>query len=86
MAEKATGAYEVEFYEEKGWGVRRKNSDKVIKYFKTKLEASEYAVSLGDARGEKVVFRKKNGAFQKSDNALRAVKQKKSLDEKTEKE
>lgn len=65
--------HELLFVEGKGWGVRRQGSDKIIKYFKTKLEATEYIVKVSGNQGTKVVIRLKNGKFQKFDNAMRAL-------------
>ena len=65
--------HELLFVEGKGWGVRRQGSDKIIKYFKTKLEATEYIVKVSGNQGTKVVIRLKNGKFQTFDNAMRAL-------------
>jgi hypothetical protein len=65
--------HELAFFEGKGWGVKRQGSEKVIKYFKTKIEATEYIVKVSGNQGTKVVIRLKNGKFQKFDNALRAL-------------
>ena len=65
--------HELLFVEGKGWGVRHQGSDKIIKYFKTKLEATEYIVKVSGNQGTKVVIRLKNGKFQKFDNAMRAL-------------
>ena len=65
--------HELLFVEGKGWGVRRQGSEKIIKYFKTKLEATEYIVKVSGNQGTKVVIRLKNGKFQKFDNAMRAL-------------
>lgn len=65
--------HELLFVEGKGWGVRRQGSDKIIKYFKTKIEATEYIVKVSGNQGTKVVIRLKNGKFQKFDNAMRAL-------------
>ena len=65
--------HELLFVEGKGWGVRRQGSDKIIKYFKTKLEATEYIVKVSGNQGTQVVIRLKNGKFQKFDNAMRAL-------------
>jgi hypothetical protein len=61
------------FYEGKGWGVKRQGSDKIIKYFKTKVEATEYIVKVAGNQGTSVSIKLKNGKFQKFDNALRAL-------------
>ena len=61
------------FYEGKGWGVKRQGSDKIIKYFKTKVEATEYIVKVAGNQGTSVTIKLKNGKFQKFDNALRAL-------------
>lgn len=65
--------HELLFVEGKGWGVRRQGSDKIIKYFKTKIEATEYVVKVSGNQGTKVVIRLKNGKFQKFENAMRAL-------------
>ena len=65
--------HELAFFEGKGWGVKRQGSEKVIKSFKTKIEATEYIVKVSGNQGTKVVIRLKNGKFQKFDNALRAL-------------
>lgn len=65
--------HELAFYEGKGWGVKRQGSDKIIKYFKTKVEGTEYIVKVAGNQGTRVVIRLKNGKFQKFDNALRAL-------------
>jgi hypothetical protein len=59
--------------EGKGWAVKRQGSDKVIKYFKTKLEATEYVLKISENTGTNVMIRLKNGKFQKFENALRAL-------------
>ena len=61
------------FYEGQGWGVKRQGSDKVIKYFKTKIEGTEYIVKVSGNQGTRVVIKLKNGKYQKFDNALRAL-------------
>ena len=58
------------FVEGKGWAVKRQSSEKVIKYFKTKIEATEYLVKISENLGTNVVIRLKNGKFQKFDNAV----------------
>ena len=65
--------HELAFVEGKGWAVKRQGSDKVIKYFKTKIEGTEYIVKVSGNQGTKVVIRLKNGKFQKFDNAMRAL-------------
>lgn len=65
--------HELIFKEGKGWGVRRQGSDKFIKFFKTKVEATEYIVKVSGSQGTKVIVRLKNGKFQKFDNAMRAL-------------
>jgi len=65
--------HEVVFVEGKGWGVRRFEGDKVIKYFKTKLEAVEYVVKVSENQKTGVVVHLKNGKFQKFENATRAL-------------
>ncbi|MDD2232985.1 MAG: DUF2188 domain-containing protein [Sphaerochaetaceae bacterium] len=56
------------------WAVKRKNSDKVIKYFTTKKEALEYVTAVCEHQDTKLMVQKKNRAFQKLSNALRGVK------------
>ncbi len=65
--------HELLWVQEKGWGVKRQGSEKVIKYFKTKLEATEYIVQVSGNQGTRVVIHLKNGKFQKFDNAMRAL-------------
>ena len=65
--------HELAYVDGKGWAVKRQGSDKVIKYFKTKIEATEYIVKVSGNQGTKVVIRLKNGKFQKFDNAMRAL-------------
>ena len=65
--------HELAYVEGKGWAVKRQGSDKVIKYFKTKVEGTEYIVKVSGNQGTKVVVRLKNGKFQKFDNAMRAL-------------
>ncbi|MBQ0072424.1 MAG: DUF2188 domain-containing protein [Spirochaetales bacterium] len=65
--------HEVKWVEGKGWAVMRQGSTKVIKYFKTKLEAIEYVLKVSENQGTRVVIRLKNGKFQKFDNAVRAL-------------
>lgn len=65
--------HELVFVDGKGWAVKRQSSEKVIKYFKTKVEATEYLVKVSENQGTSVVIRLKNGKFQKFDNAMRAL-------------
>lgn len=65
----------------KGWAVKRQGSDKVIKYFKTKFEATEYIVQVSGNQKTSVVIRLKNGKFQKFDNAMKALSYAKSAKE-----
>ena len=65
--------HELSFVEGKGWAVKRQGSDKVIKYFKTKVEATEYIVRVAGNQGTRVVIKLKNGKYQKFDNAMRAL-------------
>lgn len=65
--------HEVSFVPGKGWGVKRQSSTKVIKYFKTKLEAVEYVLQVSENQKTRVVIHLKNGKFQKFDNAVRAL-------------
>lgn len=73
--------HELSFVEGKGWGVKRQGSDKVIKYFKTKLEATEYVLKVSENQKTRVVIHLKNGKFQKFDNAVRALAYAKSSSE-----
>ena len=65
--------HELSWVDGKGWAVRRQGSDKVIKYFKTKVEATEYIVKVAGNQGTRVVVKLKNGKYQKFDNAMRAL-------------
>ncbi len=65
--------HELSFVAGKGWAVKRQGSDKVIKYFKTKVEGTEYIVQVSGNQKTNVVIKLKNGKFQKFDNALRAL-------------
>ena len=65
--------HELSFVEGKGWAVKRQGSDKVIKYFRTKVEATEYIVKVAGNQGTRVVIKLKNGKYQKFDNAMRAL-------------
>ena len=65
--------HELAWVEGKGWAVTRQGSDKVIKYFKTKIEGTEYIVKVSGNQGTRVVIKLKNGKYQKFDNALRAL-------------
>ena len=72
-AKEVKDVHELAFVEGKGWGVKRQGSDKVIKYFKTKVEATEYIVTVSGNQNTSVVIHLKNGKFQKFDNAVRAL-------------
>ena len=65
--------HELLWVEGKGWAVKRQSSEKVIKYFKTKLEATEYILKVSGNQKNRVVVHLKNGKFQKFDNAVRAL-------------
>ncbi len=65
----------------KGWAVKRQGSEKVIKYFKTKYEATEYIVQVSGNQKTSVIIRLKNGKFQKFDNAMKALSYAKSAKE-----
>lgn len=65
--------HEVHFVKDKGWAVQRQGSDKVIKYFKTKLEALEYVLRVSENRKTRVVIKRKDGKYQKFDSAVRAL-------------
>lgn len=56
------------------WAVKRKNSEKVIKYFTTKKEAMEYVTRVCENQDTTLMVQKKNGAFQKLSNAMKSVK------------
>ena len=74
MAENKTPeVHELLFVKDKGWGIRRKGSEKIIKYFKTKVEATEYLVQVSENQGTSVIIRLKNGKFQKFDSAMMAL-------------
>ena len=75
-AKKATSVkdvHELSFVAGKGWAVKRQGSDKVIKYFKTKLEATEYIVKVSENTGTRVVIKLKNGKYQKFESAMLAL-------------
>ncbi len=57
----------------KGWGIKREGSDKVIKYYKTKVEGLEAIMKMSENQKTRVVIHLKNGKFQKFDNAMRAL-------------
>lgn len=65
--------HELSFVAGKGWAVKRQSSDKVIKYFKTKVEATEYIVKISENTKTSVVIKLKNGKYQKFENAMRAL-------------
>lgn len=65
--------HELSYVEGKGWGVKRQGSTKVIKYFRTKLEAVQYIIKVSENQKTRVVIHLKNGKFQKFDNAVRAL-------------
>lgn len=65
--------HELSFVAGKGWAVKRQGSDKVIKYFKTKVEATEYIVKVSENRKTSVSIKLKNGKYQKFDNAMMAL-------------
>lgn len=73
--------HELSFVEGKGWAVKRQGSDKVIKYFKTKVEATEYIVEVSKNQGTSVSIKLKNGRYQKFDNAMMALSYAKSSKE-----
>lgn len=45
----------------------------MIKYFRTKIEGTEYILKVSGNQKTRVVIRLKNGKFQKFDNAVRAL-------------
>ena len=65
--------HELLWVEGKGWAVKRQSSEKVIKYFRTKIEATEYVLKVSGNQKTRVVVHLKNGKFQKFDNAVRAL-------------
>lgn len=65
--------HELSWVEGKGWSVKRQGSSKVIKYFPTKLEATQYLLQVSENQSTRVVIRLKNGKFQKFENATRAL-------------
>ncbi|MCR5732379.1 MAG: DUF2188 domain-containing protein [Sphaerochaetaceae bacterium] len=71
--EKKSNTHELFYSAGKGWGLRRKGSEKTIKYYKTKLEGVEAIVRISDNQKTSVSIRLKNGKFQKFDNAVRAL-------------
>lgn len=71
---KVLDVHEVSFVEGKGWSLKREGSTKVIKYYRTKLEAIEAVIRISENRGTRVVVKLKNGKFQKFENATRALK------------
>lgn len=73
--------HELSYVNGKGWAVKRQGSEKVIKYFKTKLEATEYIVKISENTGTTVVFKLKNGKYQKYESAMRALSYAKSSGE-----
>lgn len=77
-AKEVKDVHELTFVQDKGWAVKRQGSEKVIKYFRTKLEATEYIVKVSENRGTRVVIHLKNGKYQKFDNAVRALSYAKS--------
>lgn len=66
--------HEVAFVAGKGWSVKRQNSTKVIKYFKTKIEALKYVLQVSENTGTNVVIKLKNGKYQKFANAMAAIR------------
>lgn len=73
--------HELAHVEGKGWSVKYQGSDKVIKYFKTKLEATEYIVKISENTDTAVVFKLKNGKYQRFDSAMMALSYAKSSKE-----
>lgn len=65
--------HELKWVEGKDWAVMRQGSTKVIKYFKTKIEAVEYVLKVSENQKTRVVVHLKNDKFQKFDNAVRAL-------------
>ncbi|GEM_PF-6327742 len=49
----------------KMWRVRKENSSKTIKFFKTQQEAVDYAEGLAEASGSSVVIHKVDGSIRK---------------------
>jgi hypothetical protein len=72
-AKEVKEVHELAWTEGKGWAVKRQGSDKVIKYFKTKIEGTEYIVKVAGNQGTRVVIKLKNGKYQKFENAMRAL-------------
>lgn len=65
--------HELTYVSGKGWAVKRQGSTKVIKYFRTKLEAVQYILKISESRKTSVVIHLKNGKYQKFENATRAL-------------
>ena len=60
--------------EDKLWVVKKTNAKKASKKFKTKSEAYVYAERLSEARDMALTVKKKDGKFQKAENAKKSVK------------
>jgi len=73
MEKEVKNIHELRFVTGKGWGVKRQGSDKVIKYFKTKLEGTEYLLKVSENTGTSVVICLKNGQYQRFDSAKMAL-------------
>ncbi|MCQ2397853.1 MAG: DUF2188 domain-containing protein [Sphaerochaetaceae bacterium] len=71
--EEPADCHELLFVKDKGWGVRRLGSSKIIKYFPTKVEATEYIVQVSQNNNTSVVIHLKNGKFQKFESAMMAL-------------
>ena len=64
--------------EEKLWVVKKTNAKKASKKFKTKADAYEYAERLATERDMALTVKKKDGKFQKAENAKKSVSARKS--------
>ncbi|MBO4388003.1 MAG: DUF2188 domain-containing protein [Spirochaetales bacterium] len=71
--EEVKEVHELAWVDGKGWAVKRQGSEKVIKYFPTKMEGLKYILKVSENQGTRVVVRLKNGKFQKFENATRAL-------------
>ena len=60
--------------EDKMWVVKKTNAKKASKKFKTKAEAYTYAERLANDRDMALTVKKKDGKFQKAENAKKSVK------------
>lgn len=66
--------------EQKLWVVRKTNAKKASKKFKTKAEAYTYAERLANDRDMALTVKKKDGKFQKAENAKKSVSARKTTE------